>query len=167
MFCPVCQNNYKHSKLVPKQINFSTAVYLCEDEKCTYPVGYDCTFIQRNLDDIHTWKEPVEATCVINPSKHDDIDIWLNEIFDSTPCGSVLLNSSDNNTFDLAEFETFLNLPSKNEENSEVNNCYNDQKKKEIDLSANKAELPVVGNQKQTSNKICYTSYIIKPAADM
>lgn len=114
MICPVCRNNNQNCKLVLKQINFSTAVYLCEDETCTYPVGYEWMFVQRNLENIYTWKDQLpiqnETTEI---SEQNDIDNWLNEIFDkeaavtATPASDN--SHKDNNIFDLTEIETWLN----------------------------------------------------------
>lgn len=168
MFCPACRNNNKQRRLLLKQINLSTAVYVCEEEKCIYPVGYEWTFVQRNLDDIYTWKEQshVETVC-FNSSGEHDIDKWLNEIFDATPCETSSLNNNDN-TFDLTEFEAFLNSPDlvdnkigHLEEEHIAHTEYNEELKKKTSTFTVQ---PIAANQKQSSHKISYVSYIIKPA---
>lgn len=47
MVCPLCGK-----KLEIKQINLDTAILLCPDLSCPYPVGTECLQIQRKLEDI-------------------------------------------------------------------------------------------------------------------
>lgn len=168
MYCPICQNGNRQSKLVLKQINFSTAVYLCEEEKCMYPVGYEGIVVQRNLDDMYTWKEqpPVETACV-NSSDQSDIDTWLDEIFDTAPPATTSLNNSDSNTFDLTELEMFLNsspVDNMKERLEETRTTSNDEQRKRALILDPKPNTQMATNQTRNSKKISYTSYIIKPA---
>lgn len=49
MLCPLCGK-----KLEIKQINLNTAILLCSDLQCPYPVGSECIQITRNLEEIDT-----------------------------------------------------------------------------------------------------------------
>lgn len=47
MVCPLCG-----TKLEIKQINLETAIIICPDLKCPYPLGSECIAIARKLDNI-------------------------------------------------------------------------------------------------------------------
>lgn len=47
MVCPLCGR-----KLELRQINFDTAILICPELKCPYPIGNECIPIKRNLEDI-------------------------------------------------------------------------------------------------------------------
>ena len=46
--CPVCAGCGRRS-LILRQINAEEAIYVCENPACSYPVGYDATFIRRPI----------------------------------------------------------------------------------------------------------------------
>ncbi|XP_017769948.1 PREDICTED: uncharacterized protein LOC108562425 isoform X2 [Nicrophorus vespilloides] len=48
ILCPVCS-----SKLVLKQINLDTAVYLCLKSECVYPQGHDWIMVTRSLSEMY------------------------------------------------------------------------------------------------------------------
>ncbi|RZC38493.1 Vmethyltransf C domain containing protein [Asbolus verrucosus] len=80
--CPLCS---KHLSL--KQINFTTAVYICEDLQCNYPIGYDCITVERKFEDMD---KDIE---LLNNREEDLID-WIDEIVEK----SNDANSSETNT---------------------------------------------------------------------
>ncbi|EFA08148.2 hypothetical protein TcasGA2_TC005766 [Tribolium castaneum] len=65
--CPLCQK-----KLSLKQVNYNLAVYICEDLKCKYPVGYECIVVERKLENMHE-----------NPAENDDLDDWIEDVVES------------------------------------------------------------------------------------
>ncbi|GJQ69066.1 hypothetical protein Trydic_g6230 [Trypoxylus dichotomus] len=74
-YCPTCAIDNKTSKLVLRQINFSLAVYLCEDSSCKYPEGYDTVQVeQRSLDELS--KEIKQHN-----TEKSDLDSWLEDFF--------------------------------------------------------------------------------------
>lgn len=54
--CPKC-----NKELQLKQINFESAVYICPDLKCPYPVGDKCVTVQRNFRLINKKPQPLSA----------------------------------------------------------------------------------------------------------
>lgn len=52
-----------------KQVNYNLAVYICEDLKCKYPVGYDCIVVERQLEKMHE-----------NLENAEDLDDWIDDV---------------------------------------------------------------------------------------
>lgn len=88
MVCPLCG-----TKLEVKQINFDTAILLCPNLKCSYPVGTECLQIKRNFDNIRK-----EVDVIILPEISDSDDkktlLPLSKQGDNTDC-SVLKTESN------------------------------------------------------------------------
>lgn len=64
MACPICDK-----KLETKQINLDTAILLCPDLKCPYPVGSECIQFQRKLDEIENDQD------MMSPGQKSERDI--------------------------------------------------------------------------------------------
>lgn len=120
MFCPVCETKGCKTKLILKQINFSTAVYMCQDIKCTYPVGYEWIMVTRTLEDMNKPQEEFEeqlksqqSTATVNASAVDviDFDQWLSDAFSSNVVRDNICNSNlsqIDDVFDMLEFDSLL-----------------------------------------------------------
>lgn len=50
--CPTCQSNGRHQLLELRQINLTTATYMCKFDGCTYPDGYSWIYVSRNVCDV-------------------------------------------------------------------------------------------------------------------
>lgn len=102
MYCPVCQSN----QLVLHQINLEEAVYLCQDQDCTYPIGCEWVLVKRKLEEIYS--EPQASTQMI---ENFSAEIAFGEI-------ENLLNAPepDGDVFDLEELESMLNATQQNYE---------------------------------------------------
>lgn len=91
MVCPLCGK-----KLELKQINLETAILICPDVKCPYPVGGECIPISRKLEEIDKDRvaivrpavrnPPTEASCVPNnidiKTEENDADFALENVID-------------------------------------------------------------------------------------
>ncbi|KAJ3640590.1 hypothetical protein Zmor_027146 [Zophobas morio] len=67
--CPLCKKN-----LSLQQVNLSLAVYLCEDLNCKYPVGYDCTVVERKLEDMD------KSVDLSSEKESEELDDWIHEV---------------------------------------------------------------------------------------
>lgn len=115
MFCPVCENKGCKTKLTLKQINFSTAVYMCPDVKCTYPVGYEWIMVTRSLDDMNKPQEEFEEQLKSqqNPANFSNVEVidfdqWLNEAFSSDVASDSSSVQQVEDVFDMLQFDNLL-----------------------------------------------------------
>ncbi|CAH0564325.1 unnamed protein product [Brassicogethes aeneus] len=114
--CPICQK-----LLELKQINLTTAVYLCVDLKCPYPVGYDCIEIERNILEIFkvskkdkNEKITVNKEALNSSTESVKVDISCsdkNENVNNTDCSLDLdftIENVGDNTAELQDIDAFL-----------------------------------------------------------
>lgn len=77
MVCPLCGKS-----LELKQINLDTAVLLCPDVKCPYPVGSECIQVHRKLEDMGKNRDIVILPEIQNcPNSNDANQIDQKEVF--------------------------------------------------------------------------------------
>jgi hypothetical protein len=124
--CPLCKK-----ALTLQQINFTLAVYICEDLECNYPVGYDCIVVERKLEDMDKNMENWNA------QDEDNLNHWLDEVTakdnnsgsltnrDGQTCVSIDLTKSatdDSTAWINGVIEEAVSSAKKEEDTSEVTN---------------------------------------------
>lgn len=125
MFCPVCESESRRNKLILRQINLTSAVYLCEDRQCDYPKGHKWIVVERSLEEIFQHKEFTDVNAERNKTADAatdfDIDSWLNGVIDKTTFNANLNMPQINNrdALDLEEFDRFLNSADTGNRNTE------------------------------------------------
>lgn len=110
MLCPVCAAKEISNNLILYQINFTEAVYLCENRKCSYPENHDWIFVNRKLEDIRQTEGELltHSEGRSEPTCGDDFDQWLNDIFDTSQKLTANQTNIVHETFDIDEFENLL-----------------------------------------------------------
>lgn len=109
--CPKCKN-----KLLLKQINFDSAVYICSNLQCPYPVGDKCIEVKRSYRHMNK-KGSSEAGKLLEKITNEMSQMTKNEAkqqMESTDDENLtkLLSECDNKsmeTFDAQEIDDFLN----------------------------------------------------------
>lgn len=80
--CPKCG-----TPLEAKQINLTTAVFLCTDVRCPYPVNGQCYVVQRNIKDV---RKPINLKAELEKMAKTQKQNSDNEVFDVTDLDNLL-----------------------------------------------------------------------------
>lgn len=80
--CPKCGK-----PLEAKQINFTTAVFICTDVYCPYPVNSECYVVQRDIKDVN---KPVDLKAALEKMAQTQKPNTESGVFDVTDLDGLL-----------------------------------------------------------------------------